>query len=56
MLRSQWPVWRRTPAVTTVTAVNVWNGSTWVARPVYVWSGSAWVRRPVTVFNGTTWN
>jgi len=34
---------------------RVWNGSSWVKRPVKVWNGSSWVRRPVKVWNGSSW-
>ncbi len=34
---------------------KVWNGSSWVKRPVKVWDGSSWVRRPVKVRSGSSW-
>jgi hypothetical protein len=34
---------------------KVWNGSSWVVKPVKVWSGSAWVTKPVKVWNGSAW-
>lgn len=35
--------------------IKVWNGSTWVAKPMKVWNGSAWVIKPVKVWNGSAW-
>lgn len=35
--------------------VKVWNGSSWVAKPVKVWNGSAWVEKPTKYYNGTAW-
>lgn len=34
---------------------KVWNGSTWVAKPVKAWTGSAWVKKPVKYWTGTSW-
>lgn len=34
---------------------KVWNGSSWVQKPLKVWSGSAWVEKPVKVWNGSSW-
>jgi len=33
--------------------IKVWNGSSWVAKPVKVWNGSAWVIKPIKYYNGT---
>lgn len=35
--------------------IKVWNGSSWVAKPVKVWNGSAWVTKPVKRWNGSAW-
>lgn len=35
--------------------MQVYNGTTFVARPVKVWSGTAWVIRPVKVWDGSAW-
>jgi len=35
--------------------IKVWNGSSWVAKPVKVWNGSAWVAKPVKRWNGSAW-
>ena len=34
---------------------KIWNGTSWVAKPVKVWNGSAWVTKPVKRWNGTAW-
>lgn len=34
---------------------KVYNGSTWVSKPLKRWNGSAWVEEPMTYFNGTNW-
>lgn len=35
--------------------IKVWNGSSWVAKPVKVWNGSTWETKPVKYYNGSTW-
>jgi hypothetical protein len=35
--------------------LKVWNGSSWVAKPVKVWNGSSWVTKPVKRWNGSSW-
>jgi hypothetical protein len=35
--------------------IKVWNGSSWVAKPVKVWNGSAWVVKPVKRWSGSAW-
>lgn len=35
--------------------VKVWNGASWVAKPVKIWTGSAWVTKPLKRWNGTAW-
>lgn len=35
--------------------IKVWNGSSWVVKPVKVWNGSSWVTKPVKRWNGTAW-
>lgn len=34
---------------------KVWNGTSWVAKPVKVWNGSAWVTKPVKRWTGSAW-
>lgn len=34
---------------------KVWNGSSWVRKPVKVWNGSAWVNKPMKRWNGSAW-
>lgn len=34
---------------------KVWNGTSWVTKPVKVWNGSAWVTKPVKRWNGSAW-
>jgi hypothetical protein len=35
--------------------IKVWNGSSWVPKPVKVWNGSSWVVKPVKRWNGSSW-
>lgn len=35
--------------------IKVWNGSSWVAKPVKVWNGSSWVSKPVKRWTGSAW-
>jgi len=35
--------------------IKVYNGSSFVAKPVKVWNGSAWVTKPVKRWNGSSW-
>jgi hypothetical protein len=35
--------------------VKVYNGSSFVAKPVKVWNGSAWVTKPLKRYNGSSW-
>jgi len=34
---------------------KVWNGSSFVAKPVKVWNGSSFVTKPLKRWNGTSW-
>lgn len=34
---------------------KIWNGSSWVEKPLKVWNGSSWVEKPVKVWNGSSW-
>lgn len=44
------------PAVSVASGnMKVWNGTSWVAKPVKVWNGSAWVTKPVKRWNGSAW-
>lgn len=46
---------RPDPSVSSGGNVKVWNGSSWVAKPVKVWNGSSWVTKPVKRWNGSAW-
>lgn len=35
--------------------IKVYNGSSFVAKPVKVWNGSAWVKKPLKRWNGSAW-
>lgn len=35
--------------------IKVYNGSSFVAKPVKVWNGSSWVTKPLKVWNGSAW-
>lgn len=35
--------------------IKVYNGASFVAKPVKVWNGSTWVTKPVKRWNGTSW-
>lgn len=35
--------------------IKVYNGSTFVAKPVKVWNGSSWVVKPLKYWNGSAW-
>lgn len=35
--------------------IKVWDGSSFIAKPVKVWNGSSWVIKPVKVWNGSSW-
>lgn len=34
---------------------KIYNGSTWVNKPLKRWTGSAWVEEPMYYWNGTNW-
>jgi hypothetical protein len=34
---------------------KIYNGSTWVNKPLMRWNGSAWVEEPMYYYNGTNW-
>jgi len=36
-------------------AIKVWNGTSWVVKPVKVWNGSSWEEKPLKFYNGTSW-
>lgn len=42
-------------ATSTTGQAKVYNGATFVAKPVKVWNGAAWVVKPVKTWNGTSW-
>lgn len=54
-------VWSATRQFTVSTSgaltgqIKVWNGTSWVAKPVKVWDGASWVTKPVKQYNGTSW-
>jgi hypothetical protein len=35
--------------------LNVWDGTSWVEKPVRYWTGSAWVEKPMYVWTGSSW-
>lgn len=35
--------------------VKVWNGTSFVAKPVKVWNGTSWAAKPTKTWNGTSW-
>ena len=35
--------------------IKVWDGASWVKKPVKDWTGSAWVTKPLKFWNGSTW-
>lgn len=35
--------------------IKVYNGSSFVAKPVKVWNGSSWVTKPLKRWNGSSW-
>lgn len=43
------------PATTSGGNIKVWNGSTFVTKPVKVWDGSSFVAKPVKYWDGTSW-
>jgi hypothetical protein len=43
------------PIVTTTGGMKVWNGTSWVIKPVKVWNGTSWVVKPVKFWDGTQW-
>lgn len=45
----------KTSGLINPTGIPVYNGSSFVIRPVYVYNGSEWVHRPVYVYNGSQW-
>lgn len=34
---------------------NVWDGASWVNKPVMRWTGTEWTEHPMKVWNGSTW-
>lgn len=43
-------------AAPTDPVLKVWNGSSWVEKPVKVWNGSTWdAPSAVKVWNGSSW-
>lgn len=43
------------PGASTARGAKVWNGTTWVNKPVKAWSGSVWVQKSVKVWHGSAW-
>ena len=35
--------------------IKVWNGTSFVAKPVKVWDGSIWTIKPLKRWTGTDW-
>lgn len=44
-----------TPSGGSETTFKVWDGSTWIAKPVKVWDGSTWVTKPLKRRGTSTW-
>jgi hypothetical protein len=34
---------------------KIYNGTSFVAKPVKVWNGTAWVIKPLKRYNGSSW-
>ena len=34
--------------------IKVWDGASWVAKPVKVWDGVSWNIKPMKFYNGST--
>ena len=41
--------------VTRTGYIKVWDGTSWVLKPMKYWDGSNWVIKPVKFYNGSTW-
>jgi hypothetical protein len=35
--------------------IKVWDGASWVAKPMKVWTGASWEIKPVKFYDGATW-
>ena len=35
--------------------IKVWNGSSWVPKPIKVWNGASWQIFPLKYWNGSSW-
>lgn len=35
--------------------IKYWNGSAWIAKPIYIWNGTSWVEKPLYYFDGAEW-
>lgn len=45
----------RETAGSLINGFKVWNGSSWVVKPVKVWNGSSWAAKPLKRWNGSAW-
>lgn len=59
---SNWVYQPLTPAAAQLQAggavtgqIKVWDGASFVAKPMKVWNGASWVTKPVKYYNGATW-
>lgn len=43
------------PLVSATGQIKVYNGSSFIAKPLKVWNGSAWVTKPLKRWNGSAW-
>ena len=41
--------------VTNTGYIKVWDGASWVLKPMKYWDGASWVIKPVKYYNGSTW-
>lgn len=35
--------------------IKVWNGSSFVQKPVKIWNGTSWAIKPMKRWNGSSW-
>ena len=41
--------------VTTTGQIKVWDGASWVAKPMKYWDGASWTIKPVKYWDGASW-
>lgn len=44
-----------TTPISSTGEIKVWNGSSFIAKPIKVWNGTSWVTKPLKYWNGTSW-